>query len=200
MALKLIYRPVGELLTIDELRAHLNVQPYDIDSDGNGTHPDDAQILAMASAARAYAENFTGLVIGPALYEMALDEFPDGAIEFPVGPVNSIESITVGAGSDSMLDDLTYNLDAFSVPARAVPVAAWPSVTAAPNLIRVRFLAGFGVGSDDEPLPWEIRAAMLLLVGSLYANREDSTDKPYMSMPIGVDALLRPRRVRLGMA
>jgi uncharacterized phiE125 gp8 family phage protein len=200
MALKLIYRAAGELLTIDELRDHLNIQPYDLDSDGGGTHPDDAQIMAMASAARAYCENFTGLVIGPATYELALDEFPEGAIELPVAPISAVEYVTVGSGSDALIDDSTYTLDLFSSPARLVPVTSWPSATAATNLIRVRFTAGYGVDSDSEPLPWEIRAAILLLVGTLYARREDDTDKPITSIPTGIDALLRPRRVRLGMA
>ena len=200
MGLKIIAQPAGELLTIDECREHLRVQPYEVDSEGVGTHPDDAQIMAMLSAARAHCENFLGISIAQRTYELSLDQFPSGPINVAMPPVVSVESVTVGEGSDALLDPDTYIVDDFNAPVRLVPVDTWPTVTAATNLIRIRYVTGFGTGSDDVPLPWEIRAAMLLLLGSLYAHREDATEKALASVPTGVDGLLRPLRVRLGRA
>lgn len=201
MGLKIIAQPTGELLTIDECRQHLNVQPYEIDSDGVGTHPDDAQIMAMLSAARAYCENFLGLSIAQRTYELTLDQFPVGPISVTLSPLVTVESVTVGEGSDALLDPETYLVDDYSVPALLLPLPVWPSVTAATNLIRIRYVAGYGSGSDDVPLPWEIRAAMLLMLGHFYANREAVNIGNITSdIPFGVDALLRPLRVRLGMA
>lgn len=48
--------------------------------------------------------------------------------------------------------------------------------------------------------PRSLRAAILLVLGHLYENREDSVEKALASIPNGADALMRPLRVRLGMA
>ena len=62
-------------------------------------------------------------------------------------------------------------------------------------------LAGYGADSDGgEALPKVIRAAMLLVIGHLYEHRSENTEVALQSLPLGVGALLRPRRVRLGMA
>lgn len=201
MGLKIIALSVGEPLTLEECRAHLRVQPYEVDSNDSGTHPDDDLIMAMQGAARAHCENFLGMSISQKMYELSLDQFPSGPITMPVSPLMSVESVTVGEGSDALLDDTAYTVDHFSVPERLLPVTVWPTVTAAPNLIRIRFVAGYGDGSDAEPLPPEIRAAMLLMLGHLYEHREAvNIGSAPNELPLGVEALLRPRRVRLGMA
>lgn len=202
---KVIVAPVGEPLTIEDCRAHLNLQPYDDTSDG--THPDDELIMAMQGAAREHCENFLGLSLSRRTLEIALDKFPaecdagGAAIELPFGPVVQLLGLTQGTGSDDEVDPAGYTLDTYGTVARLVPVDAWPTVTAAANLVRVRYLAGYGEDSDGgEPLPKAIRAALLLMLGSLYEQREDATEKALTSIPSGVHALLRPLRVRLGMA
>lgn len=200
MGLKIIALSVAESLTLDECRQHLRVQPYEVDSNGDGVHPDDSLIMSMQSAARANCENFLGLSITQKLYEMTLDQFPAGPIVLPMSPLMSVESVSVGMDSDALLDEGTYTVDDFSSPPRILPVTVWPTVTAAPNLIRIRFVTGYGDGVEGDPLPPEIRAAILLTLGSLYAHREDETDKVLTTIPTGAEALLRPLRVRLGMA
>jgi uncharacterized phiE125 gp8 family phage protein len=203
--------PEVEPLTIEECRAHLEAQRYD-DSDSDVDAIDDAMILAWASAAREHCENFLGLSLAPQILEAALDEFPstrvDGttAIELPRGPVREIVSVIGGelssegsAGSESdgtfILMPTDYILDDYSVPA-----AGWPAASGV-NAVKIRYWAGYGVDSDGgTALPWAIRAAMLLILGHLFANREDSTEKALTSIPNGAEALMRPLRVRLGMA
>jgi uncharacterized phiE125 gp8 family phage protein len=200
---RVIVQPDGELLTIEECRAQLNVTPYVLDSDGAGTHPDDALIMAMLGAAREHCENFLGLSLVQRTYEIALDSFPIGAmgIELPMGPVVSVESVVVGEeDSDSLVDAGTYIFDVFSAPGRIVPVTTWPLMFPASNAVRIRYVAGYGDDTDSEPLPFAIRAAILLMLGHLYKNREDTVEGVISSLPNGVEALLRPLRVRLGMA
>ncbi len=144
------------------------------------------------------------------------------AIDLPGGPVRAIISITVpppdvewtsdDVDSDALSDapiwaDGTVNpdlyiLDDYRSPNQVRPVASsWPSVAAAPNAVKVRYLAGYGVDSDGgEPIPKALRAAILLILGHLYENRTDSTEKAMTSIPNGAEALMRPLRVRLGMA
>lgn len=201
MTPKIIIQPLAEPLTIEECRAHLNIQPYEVDSDGIGTHPDDMLIMAMQSAAREHCENFLGRSIVQKTYEIALDKFPAGAIELPMPPLVSVESVTAGEDSDGLLDAALYVVDDYSMPARVVPVSLWPTAAAATNLVRIRYVAGYGEDSDgNQPLPFAIRAAMLLMLTHLYEQRSDTSEKHIVSIPNGVESLLRPLRVRLGMA
>lgn len=201
---KIVLEPTADLLTIDECRLHLRVDPLEIDSDGVGTHPDDDLIMALQTAARQHCENFLGLSLVPYTYEIALDSFPtenEGAIELPMGPVSSIVSVTVGTGSDSLMDDADYELDDFSVPNRLLPVSgSWAAITAATNTIRIVYTAGYEADlSDGQTIPTTILQAIKLLMADWYKHRED-TDINDVQIPNGAQALLRPHRVRLGMA
>ena len=204
---KIIEFPEGEPLTIEECRQHLESQPYgDTDVDAL----DDAMILALLGAAREHCEDFLGLSLSPRILELSIDTFPsvtDGVgIDLPMGPVREIlyisgEPPSTDIDSDSTLAEDSYLLDTYSVPNRVVPVTSWPSVTSATNAIKIRYLAGYGEDSEGgEPLPFSLRAAMLLVLGHLYENREDSTAVQTYEIPLGAQALMRPRRVRLGMA
>ena len=198
MKLRVLSEAADEPITLEEARAHLEAQAY---GDTDVDLLDDTMILGWLKAAREYAEQFTGLSFIQRDYEGALDEFPDGYIEIPVGPVLYVDSVTTGQATVSSSDDaeVSFVFDDFSVPARIYPLTSWPSVTAAVNGVRVRFTAGYG-GSDGDALPWAVRAAILLLLGHLYAHRETNTEKALADVPMGTDALLRQHRVRLGMA
>ena len=198
MKLRVLSEAADELITLEEARSHLEAQAY---GDTDVDLLDDTMILGWLKAAREYAEQFTGLSFIQRDYEGALDEFPAEYIEIPVGPVLYVDSLTMGQATVSSSDDaeVSFVFDDFSVPARIYPLTSWPSVTAAVNGIRVRFTAGYG-GSDGDALPWTVRAAILLLLGHLYAHRETNTEKALADVPMGTDALLRQHRVRLGMA
>lgn len=198
---KVIVQPSEELLTITECREHLNIDAIDVDSDGVYSHPDDDLIMALQGAAREHCESFLGMSLARRTLEIAMDKFPAGAIELPMPPLLLVQSIMVGLTSDGEVDPDTYTVDDYSTPSRVVPVTTWPTVTASTNLVRVRYLVGYGEDSDGaQPLPYAIRAAMLLVLGHLYKNREDSTDKAMESLPGGAMALMRPLRVLNGMA
>ena len=206
MRAKVIAHPTGRLLSLDTCREHLEVVPIDGDSD-NESHPDDALILGMLDAAVAHAEQFTGLSILVRTWEAALDEFPADGFELPRPPFIELVSFSAVNDSDGELDPSTYVVDDYGTPEQPVvlrPAAAWPSVIKAPNTIKVRFRSGFqseeDPDSDAPPLPRSLRAAILLLLGHLYENREDSAEKALASIPNGAEALMRPLRVRLGMA
>lgn len=222
---KIIDAEAGEPITLAECRTHLNIYPYEVDSDGVRTHPDDAMILAMLEAARVSCEDFTGRAITRKTYEIALDNFPfsnpqyvpsslidaatssrNGAIELPMPPLVSVVSVMVGDTSDALMTTDEYLVDDYSQPAKLYPPTGtyWPSIASAKNQIKVRYIAGYGVDSDGNiPLPAAIRHAILLALGSMYANREDVAELlrgGFATLPNGVESLLRPYRVKLGMA
>ncbi|GAA0262635.1 hypothetical protein LNAOJCKE_5185 [Methylorubrum aminovorans] len=71
--------------------------------------------------------------------------------------------------------------------------------------VRIRYRAGYPVvGEGDNrrsTVPAPIRQAVLLMVGDLYANRENggpSASAAAVSMPVTADRLLQPFRVYFG--
>jgi uncharacterized phiE125 gp8 family phage protein len=202
---KIISVEGDEPISIEEARAHLEAQPYE-DSDVDPI--DDTMIEGWLMAAREYCENFLGLSLTTRTLEIALDSFPTSTsiggvlIELPMGPVRDVISVSWGDDSDAELAAADLALDTYRRPNALKPVAAaWPSVTAATNAVKVRYLAGYGVDSDGgEAMPKVIRSAILLVLGHLYRNREDTTEQALSSIPVGATSLMRPLRVRLGMA
>ncbi len=202
---KILIDATSEPLTLAEARLQCRVDAIDdLDSDGNGTHPDDDLLEMLITAAREHCEQFLGLSLVPKTLELALDEFPtedDGIIELPHGPVNAIVSVTVGTSSDAEMDPDDYELDDFSVPNRLVPATVWPTVTASLNTIRIIYTVGYdGPDSSDGPtIPKTVLQAMKLLIADWYKHRED-TDVHELVIPNGALTLLRAHRIRMGFA
>ncbi len=193
---KVITPPTVEAITLEEAHLHLRLDVYD----SPPAHPDDPLILGLISAAREWAEKFTGRSIGERLLELGLDRFPHlhhgrdwlhvprpgmplarhpMAIELPGGPVNALDHLiyTDAAGVDQTMVGL--QLDTYQEPARVLPPIStcWPSTQVRMGAVRVRYWAGYGSADDSPsktPLPTPIKQAMLLVIGHLYENRETS--------------------------
>jgi uncharacterized phiE125 gp8 family phage protein len=192
---------VTEPVTLAEARRHCR-----IDADTSDGHPDDSMLEIYISAARAYAENFTGLAFGKQTLELGLDEFPEEEIEL-LAPTTSITSVKYydADGILTTIDADNYVLDDFSKPSYLFPVNGytWPTAESRPKAVRIVYLTGYGDDSDSEPIPFEAKAAILLIIGHLYENREEvveHSNQTLLNIPTGAEALLRPLRVRLGMA
>jgi uncharacterized phiE125 gp8 family phage protein len=211
--LKDLTEPV-EPITLAECRAHLNLVP-DVDSDDVETHPDDELVLALLGAAREHAESFTGCTIARRQVEQAFDTFPEDGEPLELAAYPAIELVDLvythqgeTSSSSSSDADLNLTLDDYAFPARLVLNGSgrtWPALEAIPNAVRVRLEVGYlgpEASSDDagETLPKQLRAAILLLLGHLYENREATVEKSLAEIPFGVETLLRSYRYRLGMA
>lgn len=219
VGVKVIEESAEPVIPLDFCRQHLEIMPIDGDSDAE-THPDDPLILDALAAAVDFAEDYTGLSIVERVLEMGLDSFPSGTRNNGVAmkrpPVVEILSFTGADGSDGEMDPGdNYVLDEYSNPPTLYPVNGWPSVTRTPNLIKIRYRAGYRrdlpeFDSDnppelsDEPeappLPRSIKRALLLLMGHFYSNREDSVEKALATIPLGAKALLDTKRIETGFA
>jgi uncharacterized phiE125 gp8 family phage protein len=214
MGLKSISGPEVEPFTIEECRTHLEVQPYEVDSDGVETHPHDAMIMAMQAQAREFCEEFTGLSFARKTYELALDAFPAEEIEVP--PTGSREPATplvevlsvkyVDADEvEQTIDPSAYTIDNYQKPAWLFPASSstWPATGALVNAVKIRFVAGYGPVDTDYPeaetLPYLAGAGVKRMLAYLYANRGDSDEKS-ADTPERIQQMLRPLRIRLGMA
>lgn len=184
MGYKVITPVSTPVIPLADLRTHLR-----LDLLGALTHPDDVLIEGYLEAARAYCEHYTQRSIGQQTLELALDAFPDGAIELPLGAA-SITSVTYvdSALSVQTISNSLYSLDDYSNQTWLTAVDVWPTAGEFANAVKVRYVTQ----STFSPA---IKSAMLLLVGNWYENREASNFDKLQSIPLGVKSLLDTARV-----
>jgi uncharacterized phiE125 gp8 family phage protein len=164
MAYQIITPPPADALavSIDEVKLSLK-----IDCD-----VEDSLISSHIRTAQEYAESFQGRQLLTATYRLYLDEFPETIKirKLPVQSIVKIEYVNTD-GALSLLGSPNYDVDLVSRPSRIVPAygTCWPSVRPVLNCVHVEFVCGY---SSPEAVPYSTKAAILLQVGWLYANRE----------------------------
>ena len=185
MGIKVITPVATEPVTLAEAKLHLRLI---VDPADTTPHPDDAMIQAQISAAREFAEHYTGRALAPQTLELALDEFPADSIELPRVPVTAITSIKYidVDGAEQTLDAELYSLDDYGITAWVDPAydTAWPETRAIKNAVKVRYTAGY------ETAPSTVKDAMLLTVAHLYENRQEATSYKVEQIPMGTKSLL----------
>ena len=92
------------------------------------------------------------------------------------------------------LDPSKYLVLGLPRRARASPAydEIWPVVRCLPEAVQIRFVAGYGAAAA---VPEDIKEAMLLIIGHLYAHREENHDFELYEMPPGALRLLSPYRI-----
>jgi uncharacterized phiE125 gp8 family phage protein len=154
---------------------------------------EDSLITSYITAARQYCEHYTQRAIGSQTLELALDEFPDGAIELPMSPATSITSLKYinEAGVETTLSGSAYTLDDYSHLSWAIRAygTEWPTTQAVANAVKVRYVAGAAL------VPGPVRSAMLLTIAHLFENRASVADRQGYELPLGVKALLDTNRI-----
>lgn len=199
---------VVEPITIDECRKHLRLVPIDQDSDGNWSHPDDDAILGFLAAAREHVEAFLGLSVALKTYTLHLDRWPESELQLPEPPVVEVALVQY-VDADEVLqtvNSLDYVLDNTQTDSWLMPRKGfeWPVTAEVANAVRITYTAGFVKEPvSDNPakvIPKTYRAAILLTMAHLYENRIENVERAVTALPLGVEALLRPHRIRLGMA
>jgi uncharacterized phiE125 gp8 family phage protein len=189
MGYQLIVPPAVYPVTLAEAKAQCRVDHDD----------EDAFIQRLIAAATGHFDARSG-VLGRCLisqtWEMVLDEFPAGALELPLGPVQSVVSVEYDdpSGVAQTVAASTYTVDTTSLSAWVVPDGSWPPTLDNINAVRVRFVSGYG--STPAAVPDAIRHAILMLIGHWYENREAvAPGSPSAPLPMAVDALVAPYRV-----
>jgi uncharacterized phiE125 gp8 family phage protein len=175
--------PAREPLTLEEAKQHLRVDHT----------VEDSLILALITAARLRAENETNRLFITQDWKITLDGFPCYGLELPRTPVQSIQSIEYvdTAEATQTLDYTLYVLDNTLLPATVYPAYSetWPTALLAPQSVSITFRAGYGDYPRD--VPEDVRAAMKLMLGHYYENREEvNIGNIVTSLPKAVDALL----------
>lgn len=148
-------------------------------------------IAAYITAARKYAEKWTGRQIITAGLKLQLDAFPIWEIRLPRPPLASVTSISYvdTNGDTQVIDEADYLVSTADEPGLVTPSYGgyWPSVRNQLNSVTILYQAGYGAAAD---VPKDLVQAIRLLAAHWYRNREAATDAPQTPLPLAVEALL----------
>jgi len=144
----------------------------------------------------------------------AMDRMPGRLLELPMAPLRSVTSVKYvdANGVEATFASTNYTVDAWSAPGRIAlnRMAVWPGVQLLPvGGVRVRFVAGYAdlltaaspqtdITAARNAVPERYKAAIKLIVGHLYENREEvmvGAGIVASQLPLGVHKLLMPTRV-----
>lgn len=180
--------PSNPAYSLDEAKAQLNLLHDD----------DDDFVTSLIETATALVEgpNGIGLALIAQTWRATLHgSFPSGSIVIPLRPVTAIDSITYRDldGVIQTVDPTSYDFDADLALATLTPISGWPRAHPTRPLVKITFRAGHG--RDPSSVPAPIRHAIALMVSHWWKHREDSSDKPLTTIPLGSAALLARYRV-----
>lgn len=177
---------------------------------------DDAQVRSYITAARIWAENYTGR----AFINRTMRQYLDGAIgandpawegtitgpqtlklskyiEVAKSPLASVTSIIYYDDDDTATTwaSSNYYVDTVSDVPRIIlrDGGAFPTDLRTFNGLEINFVAGYGASPNDVPEP--IRVAILQYMTFLYEHRGDM-EGPSMAPPVILKALLDPYKIR----
>ncbi len=191
MALMMRTGPLGEPVTLEEVKTHLRL-------DGAS---EDALLASLILTSRLHIEAALGLALISQGWRLVLDKWPrDGVVSLPIAPVRSIEEIRVrdADGTPTVVPVEEYDLASAGRPQRIVYLGnGWPVPGRRVAGIEIDLAAGYGATADDVPAP--IRQALLLLIAHWYEHRDPfEIGAPQTHVPGAVSRLLSPYRpVRL---
>lgn len=180
--------PAEMPVTLDQAKAQCRVDGDD----------EDALISALVAAAVDHLDGWSG-VLGRALvtqtWRQEFDRFsPIMRLPLLARTISTIKWRDA-AGDETALADGAYSVfvDARGSYVRAEDEFVAPAGVTGPAGVSVEFVAG----TPASDVPPAIKAAILLLVGHWYVNREAASDGPLTAVPMAVDALIAPFR-RIG--
>lgn len=196
MRYKVVTAATTEPVSLADARLHLRLSDDET--------AEDTLIDGLISAAREYAEHYTGRALAQQTLEMALDAFPavdrravvvqsdDLSIVLAQPPVQTVSSITYvdPLGATQTLATSAYALSQYGESRRvnlAGGATEWPQTKAVADAVQIQYVTG------AADVPRAARAAILLLVGHLFENRQEAVvdlRAAAVQIPLGAKALL----------
>jgi uncharacterized phiE125 gp8 family phage protein len=182
--------PAAEPVTTAEAKSHLRVDGSD----------EDTYIDTLVKSARLWVERTSGLALVTQTHDGSLDAFPaSDCIKLPKYPLVSVTTVTYyddDLSTSTVFSSANYQVDTAKRPPRIVLKngASWPSDSLRLSSgVVIRAIYGFGTASA---VPEDIKHAIKLLVGQMYAHREPEVTGTIVSpVRFAVDALLAPHRL-----
>lgn len=198
MGLALVTPPAYDPISLAEAKAHCRITSSD----------EDGTIVGYILAARQHIENECHLRIVTQTLDYTIDDdwpceiargYHRQRITFPIGPVQSVTSITYvdGDGSTQTLGTDQYVVANFGTTVQSgrpyiEPAynVTWPTVRCQSAAITVRFVAGWDLSNVPNP----IMHALRLLISHADQNREAVASGAFGEIPLGVEAFISPYR------
>jgi len=179
MSLRLVTPPTEMPVTLEQAKAHLRVDFED----------EDATITALIAAATRAVENRVQRRYCTQTIEWVIQNFPMCGLRLPLAPVAAVDSVTFtnADGSVSTLEESAYLITSQGEAAVIYPAlgSIWPLAWPGPKPVAVTFTVGGAANAVEA----HVRAAILLMVGHLYQNRE-ATGGDLKEVPLGVADLM----------
>lgn len=181
-------------ISLNEAKAHLRI----------AHNEEDAQIEALINAATTNAEAYTGTRIAEASITRKYNRFGSLPLVSPLVSVNEIKYIDTDGAEQILFDGVSSPVvtsDIFKVVGQwdgtgdvcnepyltTAYGKSWPQTRNEEEAVTVVMVAGY----DSTIVPDDIRAALLLMVGHLYENREATIPGVSITtLPMGYHALL----------
>lgn len=172
-------------VTLDQARMHLRNEDLRYDDD---------YLKSLIRAAGMAVEKQYGMALLTQTIEQYHQGFPcgpDAPLLLRIAPLLNVTSISYidSAGDTQTWDSSEYASGHYDQTAFIIPKIgySWPAASNhLPNSVTVTYTAGFGAKASS--VPDNIRSALLLIIGALYENREDSPS----TLPMASENLLRP--------
>lgn len=181
---KVTTAPAEEPVSLVEAKLHLRV-----DHDA-----ENSLITSLITAARQWCEDYERRAYITQSITAKMQRFGKQIIlPRPVlQTVTSVKYIDTG-GDEQTLDAGVYDVDTYREPGRITLAhnQSWPALRGDINGVEVIYVAGYGDAATDVPA--RTRAAIKLLVGHLYENREETTTLTINELPLGIKSLLNSR-------
>jgi uncharacterized phiE125 gp8 family phage protein len=188
-SLRRVAEPVFEAVSLFDAKEHLRI-PLDVSDD-------DVQIMAWIAAARRMIESRIGSTLTLTQWQARLVGVgcgcSCGGVPLPMPPlvIDDAHPVEIfvrdGDGVKTWVDPSAYSVDDDRFPAVLRTRNGWPGVCCESS-VYIRFWAG---RRGAEEVPAQLRAALKMLVGHFYENREAvSTESGAVVLPLAVDALL----------
>lgn len=169
--------PSAVVISVQEMKRHLRVD----DSF------EEADIERWTLSAMGAVEKYTQRLLTPRTVTMRLPGLPSGRrpVELFGGVVASVTSVTIAA---EPFTDFEVVGDS---PALMFPDADWPVLQDMGGLpVTIVYVAGFAA------VPADLAAAVKLICGSLYRDRENSAMGAQANVSVDAQYLMRPHRIR----
>lgn len=196
-----ITAPGSEPITVDQAKAQVRVTWSN----------EDSLFPGFIQTAREMCEEDLGIALIEQTLEMPLDHFPghhhrlglervhlggyhnrchsreDFEIRISRPPLQSVTSVTYfdSNGNPTIWDSSEYLVDIDEFPGRIVPKYGqwWPALVPLQpvNGVRIQYVAGW---PDADSIPSRLKSGMLLIIGSLYKNREAEVTGPALAASV----------------
>lgn len=157
---------ITDTWTREDVKTYLRIGLDDTAEDGT--------VDAITIAAQEWIESYVSKSLLRRTLVLRLDGWPcSGVIHLPRPPLVSVTSITYTdtAGASQTLASTDYTVSSYRQPGTVQPIYAgtFPSLLPVPDNVVITYEAGY---ATPELIPQRIRQAGLLLMGTLYEDRE----------------------------